>query len=433
METPGDDRSTGGSIGLVQATSVGIGGMVGGGIFAVLGVAATKAGGATPFAFVVGGVIAALTAASYARLSVQHSGGGGTVDILDDVLGVDALTGTLNITLWAGYIATLALYASAFANYASALATGGGPGPVVFRLLVFVGLTVPWLINLTNASLVTKTEGTVVVIKMTILLVVIAAGMPGVSTAAISPADWPGLGQVFAAAMLVFVAYEGFELIANSADDVRSPDRNLPLAFGLSVAIVTVFYVAIAAVVVGSMSAEEIVKSADFALAEAASGPLGSVGFTLVAVSAVLATFSAINATLFGAARLSFSIASEGELPPQLERRTWSQPIGLHITVATSLALAVGLGLSSISAIASSIFLLVFAAVNIAGVVDSGHPVSRVVAGLGALGCVVAFVVLTVETVRDDRVAIIGLVVLITLVLAAEKWWLGRHRVASPT
>ena len=144
----------GGSIGLAQATSIGIGGMVGGGIFAVLGVAASKAGGATPLAFAIGGVIAALTATSYSRLSVRHPSGGGTVDILDRVLGIETLTGSLNIVLWAGYIATLALYASAFANYAAALVTGGGPGPVMFRVLVVVGLSIPWLINLTNAALV---------------------------------------------------------------------------------------------------------------------------------------------------------------------------------------------------------------------------------------------------------------------------------------
>ena len=216
------------SVGLLQAVSIGIGGMVGGGIFAVLGVAATKAGGATPLAFGIGGVIAGLTTATYARLSTRYGGGGGTVDIIDRILGVGLVTGTLNIVLWAGYIATMALYASAFANYGTALVTGGSPGPVVFRLLVAVGIAVPWLINLTNASLVARAESTVVLVKLAILLVVIVAGVPSTSASSLGTSTWPGVTGMLAAAMLIFVAYEGFELIANAADDVVDPDRNLP-------------------------------------------------------------------------------------------------------------------------------------------------------------------------------------------------------------
>ena len=98
--------------------------------------------------------------------------------------------------------------------------------------------------------------------------------------------------------MLIFVAYEGFELIANASADVRSPEKTLPRAFALSVGIVIALYVLIAYVVVGSLSPSEIIASSDFALAQAASTSLGHIGFIMVSISAVLATFSAINATL---------------------------------------------------------------------------------------------------------------------------------------
>lgn len=417
------------SVGLLGATSIGIGGMVGGGIFAVLGVAATGAGGATPLAFLVGGAVAALTAYSYAKLSVRYESAGGTVAFIDRVFGTGALTGSLNIVLWAGYIATTALYATAFGNYASSLIGGdAGTGPVVLRILILVGVVIPWAINLANAGLIARSEGVIVALKMMILLAVVAAGVPTMSVGRLAVSNWPSAWDVVAAGMFIFVAYEGFELIANSSADVARPERNLPLAFALSVGIVIVVYFAIAAVVVGSLSPEAIVRSADFALAEAASESLGQVGFVMVGVSAVLATFSAINATLYGSARLSYTIATEGELPSFLEKATWNQPVGLHFTAFAGLALAIGLPLDSISGLSSAIFLIVFAVVNGAALKMLDSVAGRALAGLGLVGCVVSLGVLVSRSISDHPSAAIALAVMLTLSLGFEHFFLRGRR-----
>jgi amino acid transporter len=423
------------SIGLLGATAIGIGGMVGGGIFAVLGVAAERAGGATPVAFALAGAVAGLTAFSYSRLAVRYPSSGGTVTFVDRAFGVGEVTGSLNIVLWAGYIVTAALYASAFGNYSATLVPGDA-GPVVLRVLVTVGVLVPWLINIADASLVSRSESIVVGVKMTMLMVVIAAGVPQVSTQRLDPATWASPLSVVAAGMLIFVAYEGFELIANASDDCRRPTSTLPRAFALSVGVVVVLYVVIALVTVGSLSPERIVETADYALAAAAQTSLGQLGFTLVAVSAVLATFSAINATLYGTARLSFTIASEGELPDALERRAWKQPVGLHITAALALALAVSMPVGSISAMASAIFLAVFAVVNVAELTTDPSRGARAVAWAGALGCGVSLVVLVAESVRNDPAAMAILVVLVVAALLGEHAVLkgrrhGRMRLAA--
>lgn len=423
-------------VSLVGAVAIGIGGMVGGGIFAVLGVAAAEARGATPIAFAVAGAVAALTAYSYSRLSSHFRSAGGTVTFVDRVFGVDNLTGALNIVLWVGYIATTALYVAAFANYAATLLPGGSdPGPLPIRALILVGVLIPWMINLANAGLVAKSESYIVVTKLLILAVVIVAGVPSVSMDRLAPATtWPSFPAILAAGMLIFVAYEGFELIANASADIRRPDRNLPRAFGLSVGVVIVLYVAIAAVVVGSLTPEEIAQSADVALAKAAGASLGQLGFTLVAVSALLATLSATNATLYGAARLSFTLATEGELSPAFERKEWNQPIGLHITALVGLALAVGLPLTSISTVCSAIFLTVFAVVNAAAFKASKEILARRwVAGVGALGCAVSLVVLVVRSTSQDPVGLIVLSVLLISALTTEHVVLRRRRqVASP-
>jgi amino acid transporter len=405
--------------------------MVGGGIFAVLGVASEQAGGATPIAFVVAGSIAALTAVSYARLSVRFQSSGGTVTFVDRVFGVDEFTGSLNIVLWAGYIVTTALYAAAFGSYAATLFPGGtDPNPVLLRGLICVGVIVPWAVNLANAGLVARSESLVVGIKLTTLMVVIAAGVPSVSVDRVRPATWGSPVSILGAGMLIFVAYEGFELIANASADVIRPARTLPRAFALSVGLVVVLYVAIAYVVVGSLTPSEIAASADFALAQAASASLGRFGFVLVAVSAVLATFSAINATLYGAARLSYTIASEGELPSRLEARTWNQPVGLHVTAVIGLAMAVALRVASISALASAIFLAVFAVVNATAFknADAASWV-RVVAGTGVLGCLASLALVIARSIDQDPLSMIVLGLLMVSALAVEHLMFKKRRV----
>ncbi len=411
-------------VGLVGAVSMGIGGMVGGGIFAVLGVAAVEAGPATPVAFALAGLVAALTAYSYAALSTHFRSAGGTATFVDRVFGIRDLTGGLNVVLWAGYIATTALYVSAFANYGGTLMGGGGlPSPGLRAGLVLVGVGIPWAINLADASLVARSEGVVVAVKLAILAVVIGAGFPSVDWTRLVPAapSPPGTA-VFAAGMLIFVAYEGFELIANASADVVRPERTLPWAFGLAVGIVVVLYVAIATVVVGALTPAEIAGSADVALARAAGATLGPVGFTLVAVSAVLATFSATNATLYGAARLSFTLASEGELPRAFEATTWRQPVGLHATALLGFALAVLLPLTSLSTVCSAVFLAVFAVVNGAAFkVAPTIGARRWLAGLGVVGCSASLATLLVRSARDDLPGLVVLAVLVTAALLVER------------
>jgi amino acid transporter len=426
------------SVGLIGGTAIGIGGMVGGGIFAVLGVAATQAGGATPIAFLLAGAVAALTAFSYAKLSVRFQSAGGTVTFVDRVFGIGEITGSLNIVLWVGYIATTALYAAAFGNYAATLFPGGtDPNPILLRGLVLIGVLIPWVINLANASLISRSESIVVAIKLSILMLVIAAGFPTVSAARLEPSTWPSPFSILAAGMLIFVAYEGFELIANASADMKRPKRNLPLAFAFSVGIVIVLYVLISIVVVGAMSPAQIAESADFALAEAASQSLGHVGFTLVAISAVLATFSAINATLYGSARLSFTIATEGELPDEFEKRTWNQPIGLHITATMGVLIAIALPLSSISRLSSAIFLTVFAVVNAAAfhAAASRAVAQKIVSALGLAGCAGSLAVLLVQSTTKDPISMVALVVLVGTALTVEMLVLRNRRsgpIAAP-
>ena len=353
-------------IGVVGAALIGVGGMVGGGIFAVLGTAATQAKGGTPLAFAIAGIVALLTSYSYAKLSVKYQSSGGTATFLDKAFGVNLATGTLNLILWLSYLVTIALYAAAFGSYASTFFAGGGwfleHGLITASIVAAAG------INLLSSAIVSKSETYIVILKLVLLGIVIVAGASHVDTDRLAVSNWAAPGALVMGGMVIFVAYEGFELIANAAEDVRDPEKTLPRAFYLCVGFVIILYIVIAVVTVGSIDAETIRNAKDYALAEAAKPALGHAGFIIVSASALLATFSAINATIYGNARLGFTLACDGELPGQMEKETWHRPVtGVSVTAILSLVLANSFKLESIAMLGSGGFLVIFAMVNLAG------------------------------------------------------------------
>jgi amino acid transporter len=354
-----------GSISLLGAVSIGIGGMVGGGIFAVLGVAVSMAHGATPLAFIIAGIISMLTAYSYAKLSVVFPSQGGTVVFLDQAFGKDSITGGFNFVLWLSYLVTLALYATAFASYAETFFSH--QSAFLHHSLISAAIILPSLLNLVGAEIISRSETIIVVLKLVLLAVVIASGIAFIEPDRLAVSNWASVSSIIPAGMVIFVAYEGFELIANSAEDIKNPAVNLPRAFYLSVGLVIALYVLVAVLTVGVVPEDVIASAKDYVLAEAARPALGQFGFALVGVSAMLATFSAINATIYGNARLGFILAKEKELPEIMERKVWNQPSGVLIVGALSLLMANFLDLQAISVIASAGFLLIFSGVNLAG------------------------------------------------------------------
>jgi amino acid transporter len=402
-------------IGILGAVAIGIGGMVGGGIFAVLGTAVTFAQGGTPVAFLFAGIVAFLTAYSYARLSVRYPSQGGTVTYINQAFGVDLLTGTVNLMLWLSYLVTLALYAAAFGSYGATFFSDS-PSPWLKHIIISIGIILPTLINLFNADIISKAETFIVGVKIALLAVVIVAGARYVDVPRVSPANWADPLSLIAAGMVIFVAYEGFELISNTAQEVKEPQRTLPRAFLGSVIFVVILYILVAIVTVGSVSPDRVAEAKDYVLAEAAKPALGHAGFVLVAVAALLATFSAINATIYGNARLGFSLARYGELPEFLEHKAWARPVyGVLVTAVLALLLANLVDLTAIAIMGSAGFLIIFAAVNAANVKLSAETRgNRFISGLGFFACVGALAALIYHTAENNAHAlwvVVGMIV----------------------
>lgn len=412
-------------VGLKEAMSIGIGGMVGGGIFAVLGLAVSIAQGGTPVAFLFAGLLALITSYSYVNLSKTYPDRGGTVKFINQGFGQGVFSGGINNLLWISYIIMLSLYASAFGSYAPNLWEMTGNKTLDFHIYASAIIIIATAINYYSIAVVSKIESYAVIIKLVILLGFIGVGAYGLignpNLSQLSIEHWENPIKLFAGGMVIFVAYEGFELIANAAPDIKNPEKNISRAYYYSVLFVILLYIVIAVVTVGSLPFKTIATAEDYVLAEAAKPMLGQVGFSIITVAALISTFSAINASLYGGSRVNFEIAEDDELPHHFVSQFWNQPIGLLITAIATLVLVNILDLESISTAGSVGFLLIFGIVNLVGYKLSEQVNgNRIIPILGFILCMIALAVLINQQLSSNKVGVLVSVGIIAGCFLAE-------------
>ena len=296
----------------------------------------------------------------------------------------------------------LSLYASAFGSYAPnllALTNDVALDGHIYASIIVVFATA---INYYSISVVGKIEAYAVIIKLIILLAFVGFGIYGLfgnpHLSQLSPENWESPFKLLTAGMVIFVAYEGFELIANAAPDIENPEKNIPRAYYWSVIFVIFLYVIIAIITVGSLAFSQIATAQDYVLAEAAKPMLGKVGFTIITVAALISTFSAINASLYGGTKVNYEISEDDELPHEFTSKLWNQPIGLMVTAVLTLILVNTLKLESISTAGSVGFLLIFAVVNFIGFKLSKElNANRIIPVIGFVFCLIAMIALLVQ------------------------------------
>jgi amino acid transporter len=414
-------RAGSAQIGMAAAVSIGIGGMVGAGIFSILGVVAQAAGNAMWLAFAIGGVVALLSTYSYAKLGASFPSAGGAVHFLVKSFGDGVLAGGLNLFMWAGYIISLALYATAFGSYAATFVTTAA-SPVLVKSLAVAAVVLLTLVNAFGARLMGRWETAIVAVKLAILVLFAAVGLWFIRPGYLSPELWPESTSILFGAGVLFIGYEGFGLVTNAAADMRDPKKMLPRALYTSVLLVIALYLAVSLTVTGNLSDYEIEQSKDYALAEAAKPFLGQFGFRLIAIAALFSTASAINATLFGAANVCYMIARDGGLPAGLSRTEWRGATGgLVLTAALVLAVMLSFDLSGIAMMGSAAFLLIYAAVNAGHLkVLKATGASAPLVWLSLLTCLAMFVVLCAYIAREQPRALVALVVIAAASFLAE-------------
>lgn len=412
-------------IGLKAAMAIGIGGMVGGGIFAVLGLAVSLAKGGTPVAFLLAGILALITSYSYVKLSLAFPDRGGTVKFVNQGFGKSVFSGGINNLLWLSYIIMLSLYASAFGSYALNLLHLFDSEVVSFHVYASGIIIIATALNYYSLKVVGKIETYAVVIKLVILLAFVVIGIYGLfgnpNLIQLSPQNWESPIHLITGGMVIFVAYEGFELIANAAPDIENPKKNIPKAYYYSVAFVIFLYIIIAAVTVGSLPFNKIATAQDYVLAEAAKPMIGQIGFTIISIAALISTFSAINASLYGGSRVSYEIADDDELPHQLTFLLWNHPVGLMITTLLTLLLVNVVNLESISTAGSVGFILIFTFVNYIG-----FKLSKIINGnqiiplTGFILGLIAVAILIVQQYSSNRLGVVLAISIIMVCFISE-------------
>ncbi|WP_446050694.1 APC family permease [Zobellia laminariae] len=413
-------------ISLKDAISIGIGGMVGGGIFAVLGLAVSLAKGGTPIAFLFAGIIALLTAYSYAKLSKKYPENGGTVRFIHQQYGNGIFAGGINNLLWVSYIVMLALYSSAFGSYGAQLISLTGTKEIDVRIFQSSIILIALFINYLSVKLVGEIESIAVVLKLIILIAFIGVGFYGFSVhpenlGQLSPENWESPILLLSGGMVIFVAYEGFELIANSISDLEDKEKNTEKAYFGAVGFVVILYILIAIVTVGALPFEQIANAEDYVLAKAAEPTLGQIGFTIITITALISTFSAINATVLGSGRVNYDIAVDKELPQFFCRQFWGKPVGLIITAVLSITLVNLFNLQSISTAGSVGFLLIFSIVNYIGFKQHKELESKKwIHLMASLLCFLAFLTLIIQQFSQNRTGVIASLSIIVFCISLE-------------
>ncbi len=412
-------------ISIMGAAFLGVGAMVGAGIFALLGQAGAVAGTAVWLSFLIAGMIALLQGYSFVKLGTKYPSRGGTIEYLVKSFGNGHITG---VASWLFYFAALivgSMVAVSFGSYASALFFGENARPEVAKLLAVIIIAVMAWLNLEGGAIVARVQ------KMTVWIVIALLGgfafimLRNADYSMLAPSGYPPLQDIISSVALTFFAFLGFAVVAFAAGDMENPKRDLGKAMYLSLGITTVLYVAIALGVFGMLPLDQVIASGDTAIAEAAKPILGNAGFVIMTIAACFSTSSAVNSQYFAATGLTSYLAKTKQFPRQFglkvgDAGTWGTIISA-IVIATFTLL---LDLSAIASVGSCIALLIFMIVGLGHLrISKNTGANKMILYLGILTVVVTLVLFTITTLIDQPVTMVTLAVLLAVAVLVDRFW----------
>ena len=424
-------------LGLREVVAMGVGGIIGGGIFVVLGVAANLAGHAAFLTYLLAGLIALASGHSYVQLTSRFEEDGGSFTFLEHYVSNIKIAGVVGWILIVGYIGTMAMYAYAFGAFTANLV---GLGSItVVRPLISVGVigvfvAVNWLgVRETGGS-----EDILVYSKVAILSLFVAVGIAGILTrpdlhflsGGVFPRD---AFSPIVAIGAIFVSFEGFQLLTYEYSDIQGGISVLRKGIIGSIVLSTLIYVLVAFVTTSLVTPEQIVQHEETILAFAATkifsgGVLNQVFFVLISVAALFSTASAINATLFGTARLGHKVASERVLPTLFSfKNKKGIPAKSLLLIGALTALFTFFGtLQAITTFASISFILIFGVVNLLAFKERDSWLQAAVAGFGIIGTTSALCLLLWHLYTEQTVMLAFIAAVFIIVILLELFYFER-------
>ncbi len=381
-------------LGLFDATMIGVGAMIGAGIFVLTGIAAGEAGPASLLAFALNGVVTLLTAFAYAELAsaIPRAGGGYSFVRMAYPGAIGFVAGWM---LWFAYTVACSLYALGFAGYFWEFFLKYIPGlsGFVFNIVghhfavlgvtVLIGLAFIRL-NVRGAEVTGKTENALTLSKIAVLGIFIFYGLrkifetPTQTAESFTPFFPEGMGGVLIAMGLTFIAFEGYDLIATVAEEIKEPEKNIPRATFIALGITMIMYMFILFVSLGAVSAGDkpswqfLGEFKETAIVRAAEDFMPAIGVAVIVFGGLLSTTSALNATVMAASRVAFSMGRDQWLPKPIGRIhavRHTPHVAIVATGAILLVMAVTLPIEAVGSAASLMFLLTFAMVNLSVIV----------------------------------------------------------------
>jgi amino acid transporter len=408
------------------AAFLGIGAMVGAGIFALLGEAGAVAGAAVWLSFLLAGVVAALLGYTVVKLGVRYPSSGGLIAYAMEGFGNGRLVG---IASWLGYFSAIVIVGSmvavAFGSYATSLLVGTDAWDGwdnVFTSAIVVAMAG---INLVGSRFVDKAQSLIVVVLLAVFAVFIAVTVVDIDPDLLAFSGYPPFADIVASIALTFFAYLGFSVITFAAGDLADPGRELPKAMYAALGVTTVLYVLISLGVFGTLTVDEAVAYGETAIAEAARPALGDAGFTMVSIAALLATASSVNATLYASGGLTAMLARAGQFPGFFGPASRLGPhAGLLITGLLVLVVSNLVDLSAIASVGSAISLVIFLIVGLAALrlrTEIGASTPVVLAAITVTVVVLAF--FAVDTVRNAPETFAAIVAITVLSVVLDLLW----------
>jgi amino acid transporter/nucleotide-binding universal stress UspA family protein len=369
---------------LMDVTLIGVGAMIGAGIFVLTGIAAGVAGPGLILAFALNGFVTLFTAMAYAELgSCFHDAGGGYLWVKE---GLPRWNGFLAGWMsWFAHAVACSLYALGFGAYFGYVLREFGiilPHWAMFSPERLLAAAIAFLfayINFRGASETGKVGNLVTIAKIVILLIFIGFGLNLLIhrpdwKAAFSPFLPHGWGGIFKAMGLTFIAFEGYEVIAQCSEEIRNPKKNIPKAVFLSIAIVLPIYLLVGTTALGSIKPENmtswdyLARHKETALVELARQFFAG-GGVMILVGGLISTMSALNATVYSSSRVAFAMGRDRNFPTffsKVHPKNFTPHWAIMVSSVIIVLMAVSLPIEDVASAADIMFLLLFLQVNFA-------------------------------------------------------------------
>ena len=350
-------------LGLLDVFAICSGAMISSGLFVLPGIAASKAGPAVIVAYLLSGLLLIPSMLSMAEIATAMPRAGGSYFFVSRSLG--GMFGSIDgVGVWLALILKTSIALLGLGAYLSVYINLPMPVIAILSGLVFM------VTNIIGAKETTRLQVTMVAGLLAILVYLVLQGAPAVDMDSYSPFAPKGWGKVLPTAALVYISYIGLTKVASIAEEIKHPERNIPLGMFLSLIAILVLYGVVVAVVVGVVPAEQLYKSLT-PLSDAADISIGPAGKHLVSVAAALAFATTANAGIMSASRYLLAMSRDHVIPHPFSRFSrFKTPLNAILLTSAVILLIVSMtGLERIAKLASTFQLLVFAFVNLAVIV----------------------------------------------------------------